>query len=136
NINEYLTTGYKVEGPEKLLLHGLFFGHFSTLFWTVQSMVVFIPLLMMMAVLGLKRLHRFTPGVLAVASFLVVIGAWAKRYLIIIPTLATPYLPNTKLPYDWLHYRPTWVEWSITAAATAVFLLIYSLFASVVPMVS
>src|SRR5450759_3109964 len=82
NINEYLTTGYKVEGPEKLLLHGLFFGHFSTLFWTVQSMVVFIPLLMMMAVLGLKRLHRFTPPVLALASFLVVVGAWAKRYLI------------------------------------------------------
>jgi len=40
NVNEYLTTGYKVEGPEKLLLQGLFFGDFSTLFWTVQSMVI------------------------------------------------------------------------------------------------
>jgi Ni/Fe-hydrogenase subunit HybB-like protein len=136
NINEYLTTGYKVEGPEKELLHGLFFGSFSTLFWTVQSAVVFIPMIMMMAVLGLKRLHRFTPPVLAVASFLVVVGAWAKRYLIIIPTLSTPYLPNAKLPYDWLHYRPTWVEWSITAAATAMFLLIYTLFANIFPMVS
>ena len=136
NVNEYLTTGYKVEGPEKLLLHGLFFGDFSTLFWTVQSMVIFIPMLMMIAVLGLKRLQRFTPPVLALASFLVVVGAWAKRYLIIIPTLSTPYLPNAKLPYDWLHYRPTWVEWSITAGAVAVFLLIYMLFAKLFPMVS
>jgi hypothetical protein len=136
NINEYLTTGYKVEGPEKLLLRGLFFGDYSMLFWTVQSVVVFIPMVMMMAVLGLKRLHRFTPPVLALASFLVVVGAWAKRYLIIIPTLSTPFLPNPKLPYDWLHYRPTWVEWSITAGATAVLLLIYSLFAKLFPMVS
>jgi len=136
NINEYLTTGYKVQGPEKLLVHGLFFGSFSTLFWTVQSMVIIVPFILMIAVLALKPLRRFTPSVLAVASFLVVVGAWAKRYLIIIPTLATPYLPNPKLPYDWLHYRPTWVEWSITAAATAVFLLIYSLFASIFPMVS
>jgi molybdopterin-containing oxidoreductase family membrane subunit len=136
NVNEYLTTGYKVEGPEKLLLHELFFGDFSTLFWTVQSMVIFIPMVMMIAVLGMKRLQRFTPPVLAVASFLVVVGAWAKRYLIIIPTLSTPYLPNAKLPYDWLHYRPTWVEWSITAGAVAVFLLIYMLFAKLFPMVS
>jgi Ni/Fe-hydrogenase subunit HybB-like protein len=136
NVNEYLTTGYKVEGPEKLLLQGLFFGDFSTLFWTVQSMVVFIPMVMMIAVLGVKRLQRFTPPVLAVASLLVVVGAWAKRYLIIIPTLSTPYLPNAKLPYDWLHYRPTWVEWSITAGAVAVFLLIYMLFAKLFPMVS
>jgi Ni/Fe-hydrogenase subunit HybB-like protein len=136
NVNEYLTTGYKVEGPEKLLLQGLFFGDFSTLFWTVQSMVIFIPMLMMIAVLGLKRLQRFTPPVLALASFLVVVGAWAKRYLIIIPTLSTPYLPNAKLPYDWLHYRPTWVEWSITAGAVAVFLLIYMVFAKLFPMVS
>jgi len=136
NVNEYLTTGYKVEGPEKLLLQGLFFGDFSTLFWTVQTMVIFLPMLMMMAVLGLKRLERFTPPVLALASFLVVVGAWAKRYLIIIPTLSTPYLPNAKLPYDWLHYKPTWVEWSITAGAVAVFLLIYMLFAKLFPMVS
>jgi Ni/Fe-hydrogenase subunit HybB-like protein len=136
NVNEYLTTGYKVEGPEKLLLHGLFFGDFSMLFWTVQSMVIFIPMLLMIAVLGVKRLQRFTPSILALASFLVVVGAWAKRYLIIIPTLSTPYLPNAKLPYDWLHYRPTWVEWSITAGAVAVFLLIYMLFAKLFPMVS
>src|ERR1019366_9661440 len=52
NINEYLTTGYKVEGPEKELLHGLFFGDYSTLFWTVQSMVIIIPLLLMICVLA------------------------------------------------------------------------------------
>ncbi len=136
NINEYLTTGYKVEGPEKTLLQGVFFGSYATLFWSVQSMVIVIPLILMVAVLAVKSLRRFTPSVLAVASFLVVVGAWAKRYLIIIPTLSTPYLPNTKLPYDWLHYRPTWVEWSITAGATAVFLLIYTLFAKMFPMVS
>jgi Ni/Fe-hydrogenase subunit HybB-like protein len=136
NINEYFTTGYKVQGPEKVLVHGLFSGDYSKLFWTVQSMLIIIPVVMMVPVLAFKRLQRFAPGTLALASLGIIVGFWAERFLIIIPTLADPYLPNPKLPYDWLHYHPTWVEWSITAGATAMFLLIYSLFCRVFPMVS
>jgi len=136
NINEYLTVGYKFQGMDRILLERLFFGDYSTYFWGVQTFGVFAPMLLMMAVLVLKRYEQFTiPGV-ALASFLVVAGAWMKRYLIVVPTLASPYLPMQRLPWEWVHYRPTWVEWSITAAAFAGFLLIYTILAKTFPIVS
>jgi hypothetical protein len=136
NVNEYLTMGYKFEGIEKEYLTRLFFGDYAAMFWTVQSVGVFIPLLLLMAVLGLKHYKQFIiPGV-ALASLLAIVGAWAKRYLIVVPTLSSPFLPGQRIPWEWLHYRPTWVEWSVTAAAVAVFLLIYALFSKLFPMIS
>lgn len=71
-----------------------------------------------------------------VASVLVNIGAWIKRFVIIVPTLQNPFLPIQRAPAGWAIYRPTWVEWSITAAALAGFALIYILFSKVFPIVS
>jgi Ni/Fe-hydrogenase subunit HybB-like protein len=136
NINEYLTVAYKFESPENNLLHQLFFGAYAPVFWSVQTLGVLVPTILLIAVLGPKRYRGFTiPGV-ALASFLVVVGAWIKRYVIIVPTLSSPFLPSERLPWTWTHYRPTWVEWSITAAAVAVFLLIYTLFSKLFPMIS
>jgi Ni/Fe-hydrogenase subunit HybB-like protein len=137
NINEYLTAGYKLEGSERMLMQRLFVGDYAVLFWVAQSLCVFIPAALMIAVLGFKRYHRYTiPGVV-LSSALVVVGAWAKRYIIVVPTLRSPYLPSgQRLPWEWTHYHPTWVEWSITAAAVAGFALIYTLMVKLFPIVS
>ncbi len=136
NVNEYLTTGYKFERLDKLLLGRLFFGDYAPFFWTVQTLGVFVPMILLIVVLGLKRYQPFTIPSVALASFLVITGAWAKRYLIVIPTLSSPYLPAQRVPWAWTHYRPTWVEWSITAAAVAMFLLLYTIFSKLFPIVS
>lgn len=136
NINEYLTMGYKFQGMEKILLNRLFFGELAPYFWSVQALGVFIPMLLLITVLAFQRHGKFTVPSVALASLLVVAGAWAKRYLIIIPTLSSPYLPAQRLPSEWLHYRPTWVEWAITAGGFAGFLLIYALMAKLFPVVS
>ena len=144
-VNEYLTSVYKVEAPDRVLLHQLFFGDYAVMMWVTQAMFIIIPLLMIAGVLTLKRLRRFTPPVVALASVLVVLGAGAKRYLIVVPTLTAPFLPKTNrgdipfnppLPFSWVHYRPTWVEWSITLGGSAAFLLMYMLFTKLFPMVS
>jgi len=144
-INEYLTSVYKVEAPDRVLLHQLFFGDYAVMMWVTQAMFIAIPLLMIAGVLALKHLRRFTPSVVALASVLIVLGAGAKRYLIVVPTLTAPFLPKTNrgdipfnppLPFDWVHYRPTWVEWSITLGGSAAFLLMYMLFTKLFPMVS
>ncbi len=137
NINEYLTAGYKLEGSERMLMDRLFVGDYAVLFWTAQSLCVFIPAAIMIAVLGCKRYYRYTiPGVVF-SSALVIVGAWAKRYIIVVPTLRSPYLPSgQRLPWAWTHYHPTWVEWSITAAAVAGFALIYTLMSKLFPIVS
>jgi Ni/Fe-hydrogenase subunit HybB-like protein len=71
-----------------------------------------------------------------IASLLINVGAWAKRFVIIVPTLQHPFLPVQRAPAGWAIYRPSWVEWSITAAALAGFALIYILFSKVFPIVS
>ena len=108
NVNEYLTVAYKFQGGEKLLLDRLFRGDYAPYFWTVQVVGVLLPMLLMIAVLGPKRYRHFTVPGLGLASFLTIIGAWAKRYLIVVPTLSSPFLPIQRVPESWGHYTPTW----------------------------
>lgn len=67
---------------------------------------------------------------------LVNIGMWVKRYVIVVPSLHSPFLPIQWVPQGWALYRATWVEWSITAAAIAAFILLYALFSKLFPIVS
>jgi molybdopterin-containing oxidoreductase family membrane subunit len=136
NVNEYLTLGYKFRGPEKVLLDRLFYGDYAPYFWVVQFTGVLLPLLLMTLVLGTRRYREFTVPGLGVASFMAIMGAWAKRYLIVVPTLSSPFLPIQGVPKEWPHYTPSWVEWSITAAAFAAFLLLYMMLAKTFPVVS
>ncbi len=136
NINEYLVAGYKLEQPERDLIESLFTGRYAHLFWLVQSGGLFIPILMLVAVLAVEPLKRFTIPVVGWASLLVVVGAWAKRFLIVVPTLQTPFLPAQRLPAEWTSYRPTWIEWSIVLGVLAAFLLLYSIVTKIFPIVS
>lgn len=136
NVNEYLTVGYKLEGFERDLMESLFFGRFAPIFWSVQIVGVVLPILLLMLFLLVKRLHRYSVTAVGTASLLIVIGAWAKRFLIVVPTLQTPFLPAQHIPAAWTHYSPTWIEWSIVAGALAAFLLAYSLIAKLFPIVS
>ncbi|HEU5298481.1 MAG TPA: NrfD/PsrC family molybdoenzyme membrane anchor subunit [bacterium] len=80
------------------------------------------------------RKHPIASAV--VASLLINVGAWVKRFVIIVPTLQYPFLPIQRAPAGWAFYHPSWVEWSITAAAVAGFILIYILFSKLFPIVS
>ena len=136
NFNEYLTIGYSPKSSEKLLIARLFWGEDAPLFWGVTILGVLVPAILLAVVLLWKQYREFLiPGV-AFASGLVIVGAWAKRYLLVVPTLSIPFLPAQGLPADWTHYTPSWVEWSITAAAVAGFLLIFTFLAKLFPMVS
>ena len=136
NLNEYLTIGYKLESSEKVLIQLLLWGEDAPLFWSVHILGVLVPVILLGTVLLWDRYKEFIiPGV-AFASGLVVVGAWAKRYLIVVPTLQSSFLPAQGLPWEWVHYSPTWIEWSVTAGALAVFLLIFTFLAKLFPAVS
>ena len=70
------------------------------------------------------------------AAVLINVGMWLKRYVIVVPTLASPFMPVVRPAGQPLSYVPTWVEWSITAGAFAGFCLLYLLFSKVFPIVS
>ena len=136
NINEYLTVGYKLEGFERDLVESLFFGRYAHIFWSVQILGVIAPILLLMLFLLVKPLYRYSMPAVGIASLLIVVGAWAKRFLIVVPTLQTPFLPAQRIPAAWTHYSPTWIEWAIIGGALAAFLLAYSLIAKLFPIVS
>ena len=60
---------------------------------------------------------------------------WVKRYLILVPTLQTPFIPAEAAGITpW--YFPSLVEWTITVGAFAAFLLLFTLFSRLFPILS
>ena len=136
NINEYLTMSYKYAGAERGLLDRLYSGEFASHFWIAELLAKPLPLLLLLAVLFVKPWQQYVmPGTI-LASVFVVVGIWLEHFIVVVPTLASPLLPMQRIPEEWMHYRASWVEWSITIAACAGFLLIYSLLSKLFPLVS
>ncbi|MBI3973799.1 MAG: polysulfide reductase NrfD [Chloroflexi bacterium] len=124
-IAEYITTGYKLAEGEKHLLEALMLGEFAVPFWTFAIGGTLVPILL----IALPWTRTITGMV--VASVLVNIGMWLKRFVIVVPSLELPLMP-----YEWGVYWPSWVEISITVAAFAGFALLFTLFAKLFPIVS
>ncbi len=129
-FSEYITMGYTGETSDRRLLGALLHGVYAGRFWTMVLVGLIIPALLLS--LPWTRTLR---GIVA-ASVLVNIGMWMKRFIIVVPTLAAPFMPVQNAGGAPLSYAPTWVEWSITAGALAAFSLLYFLFATVFPIVS
>jgi molybdopterin-containing oxidoreductase family membrane subunit len=126
-INEHVGEVYTGEGLEKPLSEAIFQGHYATQFWSMVGVGLAAPIALLLTPAG-----KNTTGI-TVASILVNIGMWLKRYIIVVPTLASPLMPPVAAK---LAYVPTWEEWSITAGAFAVFCLLYIVFAKLFPIIS
>jgi len=124
-VSEYLTTGYKLEVEEKHLLETLMFGMNAPWFWFFVVGGMIVP-----AFLIIYPKFRLIPR-LIVAAILINVAMWIKRFIIIIPTIEVPLMP-----FEFGSYTPTWVEWSITAAAIAGFVLVFAIMAKFVPLIS
>jgi Ni/Fe-hydrogenase subunit HybB-like protein len=81
-------------------------------------------------ILCFKKLRR-SIGVMLVVSLLVNVGMFIERFLIIVPSLS-----HKNMPFVWGTYFPSWVEFSVTAAAFAGFALLYTFFSKFFPMVA
>lgn len=130
NINEYLVPAYKMSGLHANHLLDLFVGADAPLYWSVVCFGMLMP-----AILPLFKSMR-KPLPLTIIAVLVVIAAWFKRYLIVIPGLAHPYLPIQDVPESWKHYSPSLVEMTIVAATFAAMMLIVTLFSRFFPIIS
>ncbi len=129
NVNEFLVPGYKVTPGGHSHVYELLAGKHAFLFWGTQ----FIGLLLPIVLLIFKRFRK--PAPLAFISFFVVIGAWLKRYIIVIPTQEHPFLPIQNVPDNFIFYKPTVIEISITLASFVLTLMIISVLAKVFPII-
>lgn len=122
---EYLTAWYGNEPIEKAVLQSKVSGAYAPLFWAMVICCFIIPA----PLLAIKRLRTVAGTV--IASMCVVVGMWLERFLIIVPTLAQP-----RLTFNWGSYRPTWVEIVLTAGTFAYFVLLYSVFTRLFPIIA
>jgi molybdopterin-containing oxidoreductase family membrane subunit len=127
---ELLTEGYKMEGLSEgegsgALLQELMLGKYAVLFWGFVIGGLALPI----AILA-NPLTR-TVGGIVTASALVVVAMWLKRFLIVVPAMATPMMPTT-----FGVYWPSRVEIAITLAAAAAVPLILMLFFRLFPIIS
>ena len=125
-VNNFVGSSYVTQAEENELLSSIFGGKYSVQFWTMISVGMIIPCLLLAL-----PFTRTIPGIVT-ASILVNIGMWVMRYVIVVPTLSAPFLPLAKE----MSYFPTLVEWSITLGGFAAFGLFYILFSKVFPIIS
>lgn len=102
---------------------------------SAAPVALFVALFGLLLVSLLPTLHDHPIVTYTLAGLLIVVQAWVKRYLIVVPTLLNPFLPMQSVPRDWMSYSPTWVEWSITLGALAGFGLVYVVFTKLFPII-
>jgi len=124
-FTEYLTVYYGGEPLHMSIFWSKFTGRFAPYFWGMFIFCFIIPL----PILSLRKTR--TPVGTLIASISVIIGMWLERYVIVVPTLTNPRLPNEEVIY-----LPTWVEWSILAGCVSFFILLYMIFTKIFPIVS
>jgi Ni/Fe-hydrogenase subunit HybB-like protein len=129
NINEFLGPAFKMVGVQGEHITELFTGKYAPMYWMVQIFGLILPILVMIPRQGRK------PIPILIVSFFIILGAWFKRFLIVIPSLQHPYLPIQNVDESYRHYFPTWEEWAICAASVAGVLLIITLLMKVFPVI-
>lgn len=129
NLNEFLVPGYKLKRADAIHLHDLLVGKDALLFWVVQIGGLVAPIMLML----FRRFRKPLPIMLI--SVAVLIAAWFKRYLIVIPTQENPFLPIQHVPQNFVHYSPTLIETLISVAPFILVLMIITLISKFFPVI-
>ncbi|HLP05958.1 MAG TPA: NrfD/PsrC family molybdoenzyme membrane anchor subunit [Paludibacter sp.] len=129
NLNEYMVPGYKMKKFEAMHLYDLFAGGDAIMFWLVQVGGLLLPIILLL----FKKMRRPLP--MLVISVSVIVGAWFKRYLIVVPTQEHPYLPIQNVPYNFKHYSPTLNEMLITLGPIILVLIIITILSKLIPVI-
>ena len=127
-FSEYLTKWYGSEKNDALLIEKLFSEYFW-MFIISNYAGVIIPLIIM----GIPKFR--TINSITFAAIVSVIALWYNRYLIVIPTLESPYLPIQDSRIEWISYSPTWVEYLTGLGLVSLFCLLFTLASKLVPII-
>ncbi|TAJ98387.1 hypothetical protein EPO44_11685 [bacterium] len=112
-FTEFLTVGYSGSPTHLAVLEEILWGRFSKIFWFDTIVGILIPFML----LGLPWTR--TPSWIVVASLLVIVGVFAERTYVLLPSLMRGG------PLDMVStYSPTEVEWTLMVAGYAFGLLL------------
>jgi molybdopterin-containing oxidoreductase family membrane subunit len=129
NLNEYLVPAYKLKKFDAIHIRELFSGHYAILFYITQLAGLVIPLFLLL----LKPMRKPLP--LAAISTVMLVAAWLKRYLIVVPAQGHPYLPIQNVPAKFEVYTPTITEAAITLGSFILVLIIITILSKLFPVI-
>ena len=129
NLNEYMVPGYKLRRNSAIHLHELFIGAHALLFWSTQILGLILPTLLLL----FKKMRKPTP--MMIIAIFVLVAAWFKRYIIVVPVQEHPYLPIQNVPLNFKVYTPTLIEILITVAPFLLVLIIITVLSKVIPII-
>jgi len=129
NLNEFMVPGYKMKKFEATHLNALFTGTHALLFWSVQILGLILPTILLI----FNKMRKPLP-MLIIAIF-VIVGAWLKRYIIVVPTQEHPFLPIQNVPLNFKIYSPTLIETLISIAPIILILIIITVLSKVIPII-
>ena len=125
-----MVPGYKMKKFDAVHLRELFTGAHALLFWSVQIFGLILPIILLL----FKKMRK--PFPMLIIGVMILLGAWFKRYIIVVPTMEHPFLPIQNVPQNWKIYTPTLIEILVTIAPMIMVLMIITILAKVVPIVS
>lgn len=128
-FSDYLTKWYGSEKNDESLIRILFTQYYWPFIFS-NYIGVLIPLL----VIGIPKLRTITN--ITLSALVVIVALWFNRYLIVIPTLESPYLPIQDSRPEYANYSGTWVEFALMAAGVALFCLLFTLASKFVPVMN
>ena len=128
-FSDYLTKWYGSIKMDSILIDKLF-SEYYTLFIFANYIGILIPGI----IIALPR-FRTIPNI-TIAAVIAMLALWVNRYIIVIPTLETPFLPIQDVRSAWIKYTPTWIEWSLTLAGVAIFIMLFMLISKIAPVIS
>ncbi|WP_422082299.1 NrfD/PsrC family molybdoenzyme membrane anchor subunit [Ulvibacterium sp.] len=127
-FSEYFSRWFSHKTHDADLLDTLF----NQYFWEF-IFANYIGVLVPIVILFFKRFRTIKS--ITFAAVIAVLGLWLNRYLIVVPTLETPYLPIQDTRPEFIHYSATWIEWALSFAGVAAFVLFFLLLMRLVPII-
>jgi len=129
NINEFLVPAYKMRKLEGAHITELFKGKFAVLFYMVQIGGLILPIILLL----FKKMRKPIPAF--IIALVVLIAAWFKRFLIVVPTMMHPTLPIQNVPDNFHTYMPTGTEILVASFSWGAAILIITLLAKLFPVI-
>jgi Ni/Fe-hydrogenase subunit HybB-like protein len=127
-FSEYLTKWYGSKKLDDNLIQILFTKYFWLFIFSNYA-----GTLLPIVVMGIPRFRNI--NTITFAAIVAVLALWVNRYLIVVPTLETPYMPIQDTRPEWLFYSATWIEWTLTFGGIAMFCFLFTLAAKIVPII-
>lgn len=128
-FSDYLTKWYGSIKMDSVLIDKLFSDYYS-LFIFANYVGILLPCI----IIAFPR-FRTIPNI-TIAAVIALLALWVNRYIIVVPTLETPFLPIQDVRPEWVRYSPTWVEWSLTLAGISVYGMLFMLISKIAPIIS